>query len=177
MIKKCRICGKEKDEIEFNFRKDTNRYRNECIDCYKELRKKYKNNSERNRADQKKHYFNNKEAVLLKIKVYKLKMKDDPKYKLIRSLRRRMYNFFKCNKFSKKSTIELIGCTQIELKNHIQVQFKKGMTWDNYGFYGWHIDHRIPLSRAKTDDELYLLCHYSNLQPMWWKENLSKNKY
>lgn len=176
MKKICRICNTEKDLIDFPFRKDTNNYRSECIDCYKELRKKYKNNPERNRADQKKHYDNNKEKVKKRVKAYKESKKSDPKYILIKSLRRRLYNFVKRNsKFTNQSTIKLIGCSQIELKDHIQSLFKEGMTWENYGYYGWHIDHKIPLSKAKTNDELYLLCHYTNLQPMWWKENLSKH--
>lgn len=48
------------------------------------------------------------------------------------------------------------------------------MNWDNRGLYGWHIDHIIPLSSAKTEEEVYKLCHYTNLQPLWAKENLSK---
>ena len=46
--------------------------------------------------------------------------------------------------------------------------------WDNYGFNGWHIDHIIPLSSAKNIEEINKLCHYSNLQPLWAQENLSK---
>ena len=142
---------------------------------YKEIRKKYKNNAERNKKDQKKHYENNKDKVLLRVKSYKLKKKNDPEYKLVRSLRRRLYNYIKQNSYSKKSTIKYIGCSPEQLKIHIQSQFKDGMTWENYGYYGWHIDHKIPLASHKNEDELYLLCHYSNLQPMWWKENLSKH--
>jgi hypothetical protein len=48
------------------------------------------------------------------------------------------------------------------------------MSWDNYGFYGWHIDHVIPLSSAKTEEEVYKLCHYTNLQPLWAEDNLKK---
>jgi hypothetical protein len=50
------------------------------------------------------------------------------------------------------------------------------MTWDNYGQFGWHIDHIKPLSVFDlTDREQFLeACRYTNLQPMWWKENLSK---
>jgi hypothetical protein len=50
------------------------------------------------------------------------------------------------------------------------------MSWDNYGYYGWHIDHIIPLSSAKTKEEIYKLCHFKNLQPLWWTDNLSKGK-
>jgi hypothetical protein len=48
------------------------------------------------------------------------------------------------------------------------------MNWDNYGVYGWHIDHIIPLTTAKDEFEIYKLCHYTNLQPLWSEENLSK---
>ena len=94
-----------------------------------------------------------------------MKKKNDPEYKLVRSLRRRLYNYIKQNSYSKKSTIKYIGCSPEQLKIHIQSQFKDGMTWENYGYYGWHIDHKIPLASHKNEDELYLLCHYSNLQP------------
>ena len=47
------------------------------------------------------------------------------------------------------------------------------MNWSNYG--EWHIDHIIPLSSANTKEELSLLCHHKNLQPLWAYDNLSKN--
>jgi hypothetical protein len=50
------------------------------------------------------------------------------------------------------------------------------MSWDNYGYYGWHVDHKIPLDCGKNKEEIYELCHYTNLQPLWWYDNLSKNK-
>jgi hypothetical protein len=46
------------------------------------------------------------------------------------------------------------------------------MTWDNRS--EWHLDHIIPLSSAKTEEELYKLCHYTNLQPLWAVENMKK---
>ena len=46
------------------------------------------------------------------------------------------------------------------------------MSWDNYG--EWHIDHIIPLASATTEEGVLKLYHYSNLQPLWAKDNLSK---
>ena len=70
--------------------------------------------------------------------------------------------------------MDVLGCSPEYLKEHLEKQFSQGMSWDNYGFYGWHIDHKIPLSSAKTEEEVYQLCHYTNLQPLWAKDNLSK---
>jgi 5-methylcytosine-specific restriction endonuclease McrA len=66
----------------------------------------------------------------------------------------------------------LVGITPKELKEHLEKQFFQGMSWGNYG--EWHIDHIIPLSSAKTEDEIYKLCHYTNLQPLWAEDNLRK---
>jgi len=72
--------------------------------------------------------------------------------------------------------MELVGCDLQTLKEYIEKQFKEGMTWENHGFYGWHIDHIIPLGTAKTEEEMIKLCHYTNLQPLWALENLRKSK-
>jgi hypothetical protein len=70
------------------------------------------------------------------------------------------------------SAVEDLGCTLEELKKHLESLFKPGMTWDNYG--DWHIDHKRPLTLAISEAEIKDLCHYTNLQPLWAKENLSK---
>ena len=63
-----------------------------------------------------------------------------------------------------------------ELKEHLEKQFKEGMSWENYGFYGWHIDHILPLSSfdlTKAEEQKKAF-HYTNLQPLSAKENLQK---
>lgn len=74
--------------------------------------------------------------------------------------------------------INKLSYTPMELKEHLESLFKPGMSWDNYGFYGWHIDHIKPLCLFDLSDEQQLrdVWSLSNLQPLWAKENLTKNK-
>lgn len=107
--------------------------------------------------------------------------KTDPLYKLNAVLRSRISTFFRRNlirqqrKVSKWNTsVVLLGASVDVIKNHLEMQFKDGMTWKNHGTY-WHIDHIIPLAAAKTKEELEKLFHYKNLQPLEAKENQRKN--
>jgi hypothetical protein len=74
------------------------------------------------------------------------------------------------------SSLEYLGCTISELRVYIESRFLPGMTWENHGVKGWHIDHIIPLSRVDLTDESERIkvLHYTNLQPMWASENLKK---
>lgn len=104
---------------------------------------------------------------------------DDVYYRLVTSLRKRLHMVIKGNQKS-GSAIKDLGCTISELKLYIEAQFKEGMSWSNYGYYTWHIDHRKPLASFNLDDREQFLqaVHYTNLQPMWWRENILKsNKY
>ncbi len=106
-----------------------------------------------------------------KIKYYK-----NIKYRLQVLLRTRFKRAMK-NGLKKESAIKLIGCSINELKQHLENQFIKGMSWENYGFYGWHIDHIKPCSRFDLFklEEQQKCFHYTNLQPMWATENLIKS--
>lgn len=73
------------------------------------------------------------------------------------------------NKYKSHKTKELLGCTIDELKQYLESKFTKGMTWENRGQFGWHIDHIKPCSSFNLlDPEEQKKCfHYSNLQPLW----------
>ena len=57
-------------------------------------------------------------------------------------------------------------------RNYIQKQFTEGMTFENYG--SWHLDHIKPLALAKSEEDVILLNHYTNFQPLWAEDNLKK---
>lgn len=74
------------------------------------------------------------------------------------------------------TTEEILGCSIPDFVSHIESQFKVGMSFDNRK--DWHLDHIIPISYAKTEEEIIKLNHYTNYQPLWASENLAKgNKY
>jgi hypothetical protein len=60
---------------------------------------------------------------------------------------------------------------------YLESHFKTGMTWENHGKFGWHIDHIIPCASFDlTDLEQQKKCfHYTNFQPLWWRENILKS--
>lgn len=73
-------------------------------------------------------------------------------------------------------TFDLLGCSLVEFRAHIESQFLTGMTWENRGKFGWHIDHKRPCASFDlTDPEQQKICfHHTNLQPLWYGDNLSK---
>jgi hypothetical protein len=87
---------------------------------------------------------------------------------IIRSL---IYRALKGSK-SRRSN-EILGCSTEEFLQHLESKFTEGMSWENQG--KWHVDHIIPISSAITTEELEKLSHYSNLQPLWAKDNLEKS--
>ena len=105
--------------------------------------------------------------------------KANPHARFILAVRKRISGFMEIKKMTKRNkTFHMIGCTPQELIKHIEKQFHPGMNWDNWSVHGWHLDHIIPLDSGKNQEEVEKLCHYTNLQPLWAKENRKKsNKY
>lgn len=104
-----------------------------------------------------------------------LQYKKDIKFRLLSLIRLRIIHALQRNS-KVTNTIKLIGCSIEELKNHLEKQFNKDMNWTNWGQFGWHIDHIRPCSSFDlSDPKQQKQCfHYSNLQPLWWYDNLSK---
>jgi len=152
----------------------------------------YQNNKEEILNQRKEYYENNKEGILLKDKEYyqnnkeeKIiyqtqyilnRLKIDINFKLAHNLRSRLRKAIHNNQKS-GSAVRDLGCSVPELKLRLESMFQPGMSWENYNFYGWHIDHIIPLSsfNLQNREEFLKACHYTNLQPLWAEENLKKN--
>jgi hypothetical protein len=144
----------------------------------------YKKNKERLKMESRIYYEKNKlrynqqslswnQINSEKRKKITKKHKQKPEIKLKENIRHRVYIFLKSKNLRKNNkTFEIIGCTPFELQKHLEEQFIDGMTWENYG--QWHIDHIIPLSTANIEEEIYKLCYYTNLQPLWAIDNLKK---
>jgi hypothetical protein len=101
----------------------------------------------------------------------KARLASSPKHRVMARLRTRLYQAVVLRK---RTVQQLLGCSPDQVRAHLEAQFQPGMAWDNYG--EWHIDHIRPCASFDlTDPEQQRLCfHWSNLQPLWAKENLKK---
>lgn len=98
-------------------------------------------------------------------------------FKLACVLRSRIRIALKCSVATKQAETEaLLGCSILELKQHLESLFQAGMSWENHGACGWHIDHKKPCAAFDlTDSKQQFECfHFSNLQPLWAEANLKK---
>lgn len=106
----------------------------------------------------------------------KERLQVDPLFKLSTSMRSSVCEAFKraCRGvfWKEESTINILGCSFEFFASYIASQFTEGMTLENHG--QWHLDHIIPLATAITREDVVRLNHYTNFQPLWAKDNLSK---
>lgn len=99
---------------------------------------------------------------------------NDPLFLCVDRVRARINQVFRLNGYTKRSrTYEILGCSYEFLMGYIESKFVPGMSWENRS--EWHIDHIIPLSSAKTEEDVIRLNHYTNLQPLWAADNLRKS--
>ena len=113
------------------------------------------------------------------------KKNSDSLYNLKCSLRSYISSCLKHKGYKKSTkTINILGCSFEQFKLHLESKFETWMNWENKGLYngelnyGWDIDHIIPISSAKTEEEMIKLNHYLNLQPLWESDNIRKgNKF
>ena len=129
-----------------------------------------KKNPEANRKRAKDWYENNKKYVF---EYYLNRSHTDLLFILKKRIRSRIYKALKGKK-KPNSVVKELGCTIKELKNYLESKFKHGMSWENYG--KWHIDHIYPLAKfdLANKEQFAKACHYTNLQPLWARDNQIK---
>lgn len=168
-IEKSKIRGKKYyEKNKEKIKKRTKNHKKLNIDKEKEYQKQYRLKNKENR------YKKDKKRKLC-----------DPLYKLSCLIRSSINQAFRRNNYTKKcKTYHILNISFIDFKQHIESKFEPWMNWSNHGLYngmvnyGWDLDHIIPLSSAKTEEELINLFHYTNLQPLCGKINrdIKKNK-
>lgn len=192
ITKLCSKCKIEKSILEFSKHNQNNGYRPDCKICNGKINKKYRteNKSKRKLAQQnyyinnkakvniqkKKYYSDNKKQIQVHRNIYRRnKRKLDINFRLSDILRNRTRQVLK-NNFKSQKTLELLGCSIEFLKIHLESKFTNGMSWDNYGYYGWHIDHIKPCSKfdLSIPEQQKICFHYLNLQPLWKEDNQQK---
>lgn len=155
-----------------------------------EMKKQYRIHKDKRLKQAKKYYKEHRTIILRTVHKYALKNREkinngklkyilkrkrtDIKFNILFNLRSRLHHALKDNCKSSK-TIKLLGCTVEFLKAYLQAKFKQGMSWKNYG--KWHIDHIRPcasfdLSKPSEQRKCF---HYTNLQPLWAKDNRKKS--
>jgi hypothetical protein len=158
-----------------------------------EIKKYHKEHQKEDNNYSKEYYLKNKEKIAIHHKEYyelnknqiiqyqskyiSNKIKNNVEFKILCNLRSRVRDAIKGNNKSKK-TVKLIGCSLEFLKVYLASKFTSGMTWNNYG--KWHIDHIRPCASfdLSKSSEQHRCFHYTNLQPLWAKDNLIKsNKF
>lgn len=147
-----------------------------------------KKNTERLKEYGKNYRKNNRELVNKRngnwlrahpeiVRQRELKKMENPQYRFAARIRHSILERLEGKKKSAR-TIELIGCSIADLRVHLEAQFLPGMSWENHGYWGWHIDHVKPCSSFDlTDPAQQRVCfNWRNLQPLWRKDNQSKGK-
>jgi hypothetical protein len=131
--------------------------------------------TEEEKAHARKWYHNNKSYVSNKRKQLR---KNDPMYAIKEVIRCRILEALRKQNLKRTLSFqEMIGCSYLDYKHYIESKFTEGMSWKNRaGSHGWHIDHIVPCATfdLSKESEQKKCFHYTNTQPLFIRENVSK---
>lgn len=170
-----------KEAIKKTKRESEKRIRAEQPERFKIYRKEYlEKNKDKIKAQRRKNYLKNKEHYIKNNNARKKEReKTEPLYKFSNNIRRNIRRTFSRNnsyKFRKILKSEkLLGCSILEFAEYLLSKCPEGTTPSDFNQFGYHIDHKIPISSANTQEEVEKLCHYTNCQPLWWWDNIIKS--
>lgn len=170
--KECTGCKENKPLLEFYLQKAGRYGRHaKCKACLAKYQKDTLNGYVQNMSEEQ---ICKKRAYI--VEYYRRRAAVDPIFYFKRGIRSSMSTYFKQaakGQFLKaEHTVDLLQCSLEFFLQYIQEKFTEGMTLENYG--EWHLDHIIPLATAITREDVVRLNHYTNFQPLWAKDNLSK---
>lgn len=171
-IRECRKC-KQTLSLELFPKHPSNKdgYSHICKSCKKEKMKNWKID-ENGKTISYTSWYRKTEKGRAKYNANQRKKRKLPHHKIRHNLKKRLKEIL-----GKANSSKTIGCSGLELKAYLESKFQPGMTWENYGAKGWHIDHIIPLSAFDLTSQVQkeIACHYLNLQPLWAKDNIAKS--
>ena len=150
----------------------------ERLEAIKASKRKYQEKYRKRNPEYTKVWIsNNKEIIRKTSKQYRVnKRKVDPLFKFSCDVRTLIGGSFRRRNCKKPiKTEQILGCSIKEFQEYIISKCPEGITLDNFNMHEYHIDHVIPLSTANSEEEVIKLCHYTNLQPLWCKDNLMKS--
>ncbi len=179
MNKICKKCSRQKKGSEFyNNSAKSDRLSTWCISCSKEYAKSNPASTEIRRLQNLRYSKSKKGRQTRKIHTKRKwdEIKQDPELRLKFATRNAVSRTL-FHKQKHSNTFNVLGYSVKELKIHLEEQFTKGMSWENYG--KWHIDHIVPVSFFEFDstrDVEFKMCwRLENLQPLWAKDNIRKS--
>jgi hypothetical protein len=178
MYKVCIKCGIKKSISEFYKNKPSSLgVLGTCIPCFRQRAQKYRSIQSVEESEKVRRKKYNAEHRIQRIE-YQRKYREKPKNKLDNIMGTVIRQSLDKGSKSKRHWESLVDFTTDQLKRHLERQFKAGMTWENYGKYGWHIDHKIPISafnyECPEDLDFGKCWALRNLQPMWAEQNQAK---
>lgn len=142
-------------------------------------RRRYAANPDPFRKSNQKWRIGNPSALRKIRREYHKKLMEDPAYRLEKAISSGVRKGLVSGAKASRRTFSLLGYTSDDLRKHLEKQFQPGMTWDNYGRNGWHVDHKIPLAahNYETPDDIDFKKAWAlgNLQPLWEADNLKKS--
>jgi len=194
MTKTCSKCDTDKPLAEFNVCKaKKDGFHSYCKVCDSESSRIYREKNKERILKQRLQYRQKNRKKLSKIsqeyyeankdsvREYKLQWErnrraNNPAFRLRKNLARRLHRALSGD-LKAAPTKELLGCSYEYACQHLENQFTEGMTWDNWAIDGWHVDHIMPLASydLRDPDQQKEANHYTNLQPLWARDNLRKS--